>query len=122
MVVTDEPPSTKATLGSNSAHITARHDPRTDWVVSLCALDNLVKGAAGQAVQCANLLCGLDETAGSPPSAWRHEREEMSVTAPQGSSPPASMPASDLGDLDLAVVTTADGASCRRPASSRPTR
>ena len=48
VVVTDEPPSTKATLGSNSAHITARHDPRTDWVVSLCALDNLVKGLPGR--------------------------------------------------------------------------
>jgi N-acetyl-gamma-glutamyl-phosphate reductase len=58
------PPSTKATWGSNAAHLTARHDDRTGWVVVLCALDNLVKGAAGQAVQCANLLLGLDETAG----------------------------------------------------------
>src|SRR3974390_483695 len=45
VVVTDAPPSTKATAGSNSAHVTARVDPRTGWVVSLCALDNLVKGA-----------------------------------------------------------------------------
>ena len=59
-------PSTKATAGSNRALITARRDPRTGWVVALCALDNLVKGASGQAVQCANLVLGLPETAGLP--------------------------------------------------------
>ena len=64
VVVSDEPPSTKATWGSNSAHLTARYDERTGWVVVLCALDNLVKGASGQALQCANLLLGCDETAG----------------------------------------------------------
>ena len=62
--VSERSPSTKATLGSNSAHLTARHDPRTGWVMALCAIDNLGKGASGQAVQCANLLCGIDETAG----------------------------------------------------------
>jgi N-acetyl-gamma-glutamyl-phosphate reductase len=64
IVVGEEPPSTKATLGSNTAHLTARVDPRTGWVISLCAIDNLVKGAAGQAVQCANLALGLKETTG----------------------------------------------------------
>jgi N-acetyl-gamma-glutamyl-phosphate reductase len=66
VVVGDEPPSTKATFGSNVAHLTARYDERTGWVLVLCALDNLVKGASGQAVQCANLALGLDETAGLP--------------------------------------------------------
>jgi N-acetyl-gamma-glutamyl-phosphate reductase len=66
VVVSERSPSTKATLGSNCAHLTARHDPRTGWVVALAALDNLTKGAAGQAVQCANLALGLDETAGLP--------------------------------------------------------
>jgi N-acetyl-gamma-glutamyl-phosphate reductase len=64
VLVRDEPPSTKATYGSNAAHVTVRHDERTGWVVALCALDNLVKGASGQAVQCANLALGLDEPAG----------------------------------------------------------
>jgi N-acetyl-gamma-glutamyl-phosphate reductase len=64
--VGEAPPSTKATLGSNTAHLTARHDPRTGWVVVLCALDNLVKGASGQAVQCANLALGLPEATGLP--------------------------------------------------------
>ena len=66
VVVTDDPPSTKATAGSNAAHVTARVDARTGWVVALCALDNLVKGASGQAVQCANAAVGLPETTGLP--------------------------------------------------------
>ncbi|MEA2827604.1 MAG: N-acetyl-gamma-glutamyl-phosphate reductase, partial [Actinomycetota bacterium] len=64
VVVGDAPPSTKAAWGSNTAHLTARFDPRTGWVVVLAAIDNLVKGASGQAVQCANIVLGLDETAG----------------------------------------------------------
>jgi|ERR1700722_13046520 N-acetyl-gamma-glutamyl-phosphate reductase len=66
VVVTAAPPSTKATSGSNSAHVTVRVDPRTGWIVALCALDNLVKGASGQAIQCANLALGLPETTGLP--------------------------------------------------------
>src|SRR3984957_6769480 len=66
VIVTDDPPSTKATAGSNAAHVTARVDPRTGWVVTLCALDNLVKGASGQAIQCANATLGLPETTGLP--------------------------------------------------------
>lgn len=64
--VTAESPQTKHTLGSNSAHITARVDDRTGWLLVICALDNLVKGAAGQAIQCANLALGLDEGTGLP--------------------------------------------------------
>jgi N-acetyl-gamma-glutamyl-phosphate reductase len=64
MVVTDGSPSTKATLGSNAVHVTARYDARTDTVVAISALDNLAKGASGGAVQSANVALGLDETAG----------------------------------------------------------
>jgi N-acetyl-gamma-glutamyl-phosphate reductase len=64
VVASDRSPSTKATLGSNAAHVTALADPRTGWVVAIAALDNLVKGASGQAVQCANLVAGLPEDAG----------------------------------------------------------
>jgi N-acetyl-gamma-glutamyl-phosphate reductase len=66
VTVLDEPPSTKATLGSNAAQVTARFDPRTGGVLALGALDNLGKGASGQALQCANLLLGLPEAAGLP--------------------------------------------------------
>jgi N-acetyl-gamma-glutamyl-phosphate reductase len=66
VVVTDEPPATKATAGSNCLFVTARVDERTGWLLVLSALDNLVKGAAGQAVQCANVVLGLPETAGLP--------------------------------------------------------
>ncbi len=64
MVVTDGSPSTKATLGSNAVHVTARYDERTDTVLAVAALDNLAKGASGGAVQAANVALGLDETAG----------------------------------------------------------
>ena len=42
----------------------ARKDDRTGWIVAIGALDNLVKGAAGQAIQCANLAVGEPEAAG----------------------------------------------------------
>jgi N-acetyl-gamma-glutamyl-phosphate reductase len=64
--VSERPPSTKWTAGSNAVHVTARYDERTGRVLAIAALDNLVKGAAGQMIQCANLMLGLDETAGLP--------------------------------------------------------
>jgi N-acetyl-gamma-glutamyl-phosphate reductase len=64
--VLDGPPGTKATLGSNAAHLSVRYDERTGSVLALCALDNLGKGAAGQAIQCANLVLGLPEATGLP--------------------------------------------------------
>jgi N-acetyl-gamma-glutamyl-phosphate reductase len=66
VVVSAEPPDTKATSGSNCAIVTARVDERTGWVLVLCAIDNLIKGGSGQAVQCANAALGLPETTGLP--------------------------------------------------------
>jgi len=66
VVVLEGSPSTKATLGSNCAHVSARYDERTGWVVALAAIDNITKGASGAAVQCANLLLDLPETTGLP--------------------------------------------------------
>lgn len=66
VVVGDDPPSTKATLGSNVAHLTVRADARTGAVVAIAAIDNLVKGASGQAIQCANAALGLPEPTGLP--------------------------------------------------------
>jgi N-acetyl-gamma-glutamyl-phosphate reductase len=66
VVVSQAAPGTKATLGSNCVQVTARVDARTGWLVVLAALDNLVKGASGQALQCANLALGLPETTGLP--------------------------------------------------------
>lgn len=62
--VTDQPPATKWVSGSNGVQVTARRDDRTGRVVALAAIDNLGKGAAGQMIQCANLMLGLEETAG----------------------------------------------------------
>ncbi len=64
VVVTEGSPSTKACLGSNTAHVTVRADARTGWIVAIAAIDNLTKGASGQAVQCANILAGLPEQTG----------------------------------------------------------
>ena len=57
-------PATGATLGSNAAHLQVAADPHAGRAVVVCALDNLVKGAAGQAIQNANLMLGLPEAAG----------------------------------------------------------
>lgn len=62
--VGDAPPSSKWATGSNAAFLTARYDERTGMVIAIAAIDNLGKGAAGQMIQCANLMLGLDETAG----------------------------------------------------------
>ncbi len=62
--VIDLPPATKWVSGSNGVQLTARFDERTGRVLVLCAIDNLGKGAAGQMIQCANLMLGLDETSG----------------------------------------------------------
>jgi len=64
MVVSERSPSTKASFGANSVHLTARVDPRTGLVMSIASLDNLMKGASGMAVQNANLAVGVPETAG----------------------------------------------------------
>jgi N-acetyl-gamma-glutamyl-phosphate reductase len=57
-------PHTAATLGSNAAHLQVYADTDSGRFIVLCAIDNLGKGAAGQAVQNANLMLGLPETAG----------------------------------------------------------
>jgi N-acetyl-gamma-glutamyl-phosphate reductase len=62
--VTDQPPATKWVSGSNGVQLTARYDERTNRFLALSAIDNLGKGAAGQMIQCANLMLGLDETTG----------------------------------------------------------
>ncbi|MFL6764667.1 MAG: N-acetyl-gamma-glutamyl-phosphate reductase [Sphingomicrobium sp.] len=62
--VIDQSPATKPVTGSNGVQLTARYDERTGRVLALSAIDNLGKGAAGQMIQCANLMLGLDEAAG----------------------------------------------------------
>jgi len=57
-------PHTAATAGSNSCHLQATLDADSGRLIVVSALDNLGKGAAGQAVQCANLMTGLPETTG----------------------------------------------------------
>ncbi|MBN9889437.1 N-acetyl-gamma-glutamyl-phosphate reductase [Salipiger abyssi] len=64
MRVTDRPPQTKWATGSNLCFVSYAADPARDLVIAMGVVDNLGKGAAGHAVQNANLICGLPETAG----------------------------------------------------------
>jgi N-acetyl-gamma-glutamyl-phosphate reductase len=66
IVVTDDAPSLKDPLGSNLCFVSARVDERTGWLVALSSIDNLGKGAAGQAIQAWNVATGRDETLGLP--------------------------------------------------------
>ena len=62
----DSYPQTKWAAGTNLCYLGLEVDSRTDRVIVLSAIDNLIKGQAGQAVQCLNLMMGWDETLGLP--------------------------------------------------------
>ena len=62
--VVTTPPATKHVLGSNVCRVFIRHDARTNRILAIGVIDNLVKGAAGQAIQAFNLVHGLPEKAG----------------------------------------------------------
>ena len=57
-------PETSSLIGSNSVHMQVAVDMHTSRAVISVAIDNLGKGAAGQALQNANIICGIDEDAG----------------------------------------------------------
>ncbi|MBW4680398.1 MAG: N-acetyl-gamma-glutamyl-phosphate reductase [Microcoleus vaginatus WJT46-NPBG5] len=59
-------PQTKWAAGTNLCYIGVEVDPRTDRVIVMSAIDNLIKGQAGQALQCLNLMMGWEETLGLP--------------------------------------------------------
>ncbi len=60
------PPHTKWTLGSNLCYVYPTIEPHSGRLIIISALDNLVKGASGQAIQCGNIMYGLPETLGLP--------------------------------------------------------
>ena len=62
--VVDRPPTTGQVLGSNECRVYAQIDERTGRITTISVTDNLVKGAAGQAVQAFNVVFGLPESAG----------------------------------------------------------
>lgn len=59
--IVNEPPKTKDVYGSNRCHIFATYDERSDLIILVSVIDNLMKGAAGQAIQNFNLMFGLKE-------------------------------------------------------------
>jgi len=68
--VLDQPPQTRWVVGSNRALIHAVEDHHAGRAIVTVAIDNLGKGAAGQAVQCTNLALGFPETAGLTTAGW----------------------------------------------------
>jgi len=68
--IVDGSPETRWVVGSNRALISVHVDERSDTVVLVSAIDNLVKGASGQAVQAANVMLGLVEMTGLPLEGW----------------------------------------------------
>jgi N-acetyl-gamma-glutamyl-phosphate reductase len=66
VVVREKPPETKHVRGAHRAEVFANYDPRTGLVTAIGVIDNLVKGAAGSAIQNANLMLGIEEEAGLP--------------------------------------------------------
>lgn len=62
--IRESPQGTKAVRGSNHVYISPKLDTRTNTLIVTSVIDNLVKGASGQAIQNANIACGLDETCG----------------------------------------------------------
>lgn len=65
--VTQSLPDTKNVEATNFCDISVRIDSRTNRLIVVSVIDNLTKGAAGQAVQCLNLMCGYEEAAGLLP-------------------------------------------------------
>lgn len=66
VVVCDDAPTLKDPLGSNLCFVSTRVDQRTGWLLAMSSLDNLTKGAAGQAIQAWNVATGRDESLGLP--------------------------------------------------------
>lgn len=62
--VSDQPPATKNVAGTNNAVVSAYYDERTHHIVAISAIDNMVKGSAGQGIQAMNIALGIDETTG----------------------------------------------------------
>ena len=70
VTVIDRPPQTRWAVSSNRAIVSAFVDLHAGVVIAQAAIDNLVKGAAGQAIQAANIMVGLDEAVGLPLAGW----------------------------------------------------
>jgi N-acetyl-gamma-glutamyl-phosphate reductase len=66
LLATGQWPATAAAVGSNVAHLQVTLDHDANRLVAVCAIDNLTKGTAGQALQCMNLAMGIPETTGIP--------------------------------------------------------
>ena len=112
-------PATKHVYGTNYCHIGLALDKRTNRVIVVSAIDNLVKGAAGQAIQNMNLMCGFEETVRAD-----HERgvavgDSRMLDAPGMNSGALAMPTRLRGqkinsDVSLSSMSAQAGIRCYR--------
>lgn len=65
-VLSEGLPKTASVVGTNNAHVGLAYDQRTQTLIAVGAIDNLCKGASGQAIQCANIMCDLPQQSGLP--------------------------------------------------------
>ena len=84
-----ETPDTAHVVGTNRIDISAVHDPRTGNFVITSAEDNLIKGAAGQAVQTMNQMCIRDSPQAAKAAAAANTHPAMSAAPPSGVSGPS---------------------------------
>jgi N-acetyl-gamma-glutamyl-phosphate reductase len=92
--VTDRPQQTKWAAGSNLAFVSYAADAEHGLAIAMGVVGNLGKGAAGQAVQNANLICGLPEAAGSTAHRFGHDEGE-------GRLRPTCVPKADRQESNL---------------------
>src|SRR5688572_7497275 len=116
-------PTTAAVLGANTVQLQLAVDPDAGRLVVVAAVDNLTKGTAGGALQCANLALGLPETTGLPlvgvaPCARPRPRASRPPVWPPGSSP-AATPTSPSSST---TVRTTPRPTSSPPTASRPRR
>jgi N-acetyl-gamma-glutamyl-phosphate reductase len=126
-------PHTRWANGSNLAFVSYAVNPRTGHVIALCAIDNLGKGAAGQALQNANLITGQAETAGltglavtgviaRPARLWKTAQSSRGAFAMLGSSahPLTNVNTQTLGLALFATLLAACSQEAPQPVASRP--
>src|SRR5699024_214801 len=116
-------PHTSATAGSNMAHIQFTVDGRANKILVVVALDNLVRGTAGQALQSIHLALGLDETTALPlegvaPCASPPPSDSAPPDAPPDSNPPVPTPSHSSSTPDRPTPSPPS----THPTGARPTR
>ena len=97
-------PQTRFVEGSNYVDVNFKIDPRTNRLIMMGAMDNLVKGAAGQAVQNMNLMFGLETIPGFP---WFRPSPEREAERAVSSAKPSCVHVLQEEDIDMMKIQKA---------------